>query len=194
MKKNWLKNFSKLLLGLSLASVCFFVTGCGDALGGKAIKEIEDAINNGEISEEEGDSLREEYSGGLELDGIKVLRRPSEYDYENNVVEEGKDYYKKFSEDIFYNLYRSYGILNENYASRSEAPGVNIFEALYNIKVNDGTTYLKDIYSETSENHDNLKYYYDSIRYQITKEEKFDSSSEIAIFGSTYIDFFDFSK
>ena len=154
----------QILLGVSLALVCFFVTGCGEGLGGKVFKEIEDAINNGEISKEEGDALKDEYSGGLKLDGVKVLRRPSNYDYANSVVG-GDDYYFNFARDTFYSFYRIYGILNNEYVSKPEAPGTTIFEALFNIKENDVTRYLNTVFSE---NNDNLKYYYDAIRYQIT--------------------------
>lgn len=82
MKKNRVKFFSGIL-SLFLVCVCFVINGCVPALnGGDWISDLNDQLENGEISQEEYDDMFKENSGGIELEGIKVLRRPSTYDYD----------------------------------------------------------------------------------------------------------------
>lgn len=174
-KKNLFKRFCSGVLGLCFASVCFFASGCVPSLlGGDWINDLNEQLENGEITQEEYDRLFNEYSGGVELEGIKVLRRPKSYDYDGNVSDGGSNYYYQLSEDIFMNINGIYGVVGYGYYSNSNAPGENIFDALYNLTENDNIKILKDWYEGSASDSDNLKYFYDAIRYQIVDEKKID--------------------
>ena len=81
--------------------VPFCASGCVPMLlGGNWIEDLNNQLENGEITQEEYDNLFKEYSGGVELEGIKVLRRPETYDYDENVYYENGikvNYYKAFA-------------------------------------------------------------------------------------------------
>lgn len=159
------------LLSLFLVCVCVIINGCVPSLvGGDWISDLNDQLNNGEISQEEYDEMFKDYSGGIELEGIKVLRRPSAYSYDTN--SDTREYYQKFGEDIFYVLDNFYGMINGSYIDRQEAPGENIFEALAKIEENKNlnlnalaSSYMK---GDTDPDKDQFKYFYDALRYQIT--------------------------
>lgn len=159
------------LLSLFLVCVCVIINGCVPSLvGGDWISDLNDQLNNGEISQEEYDDMFKDYSGGIELEGIKVLRRPSKYDYQGNVTNK-VDYYSKFGRDIFENFNYLFGSM-EGYFSKSEYPAENIFKALSlvedekNVNLNAlASSYMK---GDTDPDKDQFKYFYDALRYQIT--------------------------
>ena len=180
-KKNLFKRFCSGVLGLCFASVCFLASGCVPSLlGGDWINDLNEQLENGEITQEEYDRLFNEYSGGVELEGIKVLRRPKSYDYDGNVSDGGSNYYYQFSEDIFSNIYAVYGVVGDVFVDPDKFPPSddkeeqNIFDVLYNLTENDNIKTLKDWYEGSASDSDNLKYFYDAIRYQIVDEEEID--------------------
>ena len=114
-KNNLLKRICVLFLSACFVFVPFCASGCVPMLlGGNWIEDLNDQLENGEITQEEYDNLFKEHSGGVELDGIKVLRRPETYDYDGNVSEGGSNYYYQFSADILKSLTYFYGYYNED--------------------------------------------------------------------------------
>lgn len=118
----------------------------------------------------------------INLAGIKVLRRPQSYDhydddYDGRVGENG--YYYTFAEDIFNTFYQTYGIVNRAYNSQPTAPGTSIFDALYNVMGGnvEGNENLGTLVGLYNSNNDNIKYFYDAIRYQITNVETKDNGT-----------------
>lgn len=164
------------LLSLFLVCVCVIINGCVPSLvGGDWISDLNDQLNNGEISQEEYDDMFKDYSGGIELEGIKVLRRPSAYSYDAN--SETSEYYKAFSDDIFNNINYLYGNLSATFDFAPEFPkdetekteeNKNIFYMLSLVEdhKNLALKSLSDAYK--SENKEQFKYFYDALRYQIT--------------------------
>ena len=165
------KKFEALALGVLFVGMAFLSVGC--PTGGNWIKDLDDQLENGEITQEEYDEQFEEYSGGIGLQGIKVLRRPSTYDYEKNTKRDDEitDYYQGFSKDLFEIFSIVYGVLNYNFEKQGYS---DIFDALNNIQENEGTTALKQMYGTSN---DDLKYFYDAIRYQITDVRGVDQDS-----------------
>lgn len=158
------------LLSLFLVCVCVIINGCVPSLvGGDWISDLNDQLNNGEISQEEYDDMFKDYSGGIELEGIKVLRRPSAYSYDAN--SETSEYYKVFSEDIFRYMNYLYGSL-QGYTSQDKFPAENIFEALSLVEegknVNLNTLASNFVKENTAPEKEQFKYFYDALRYQIT--------------------------
>lgn len=182
-KNNLLKRICVLFLSACFVFVPFCASGCVPMLlGGNWIEDLNNQLENGEITQEEYDNLFKEYSGGVELEGIKVLRRPESYDYDGNVIDENgnpltNDYYYLFANNIFLNFNRVYGIINNNYTQDFRAPGSNIFEALNNVTDN-GNANLKTLQKLYDGSEDALKYFYDGIRYQIVEEKEVDTNND----------------
>lgn len=156
------------LLSLFLVCVCVIINGCVPSLvGGDWISDLNDQLNNGEISQEEYDDMFKDYSGGIELEGIKVLRRPSAYDFSGNVVYNDKDYYVKYSSDIFQSINDVYGLVNYSFTGNTET---NIFKSLAEDEKNVNLNALASSYMKgnTDPDKDQFKYFYDALRYQIT--------------------------
>ncbi len=102
--------------------------------------------------------------GGISLDGVKVLRKPSTYDFEVNTPEnEGQtDYYKHFSLYVLTHLFEVYGNFNTGYLTKYS----NILEQINSVANNDNVNIL---ISEFDKKQDKFLYFYDAIRYQIVK-------------------------
>lgn len=156
--KNIFKRFMALVLGAFMFTITFALSGC---------ESMFPMANDVDIN----------------LAGIKVLRRPEKYshyddDYDGRVGENG--YYYTFAEDIFNTLYRTYGIVNNEYYSQPTAPGTSIFDALYNVmggadvEGNENLGILVGLYNSSD---DKIKYFYDAIRYQITNDETKDNGT-----------------
>ena len=158
------------MLGLCFASVCFLASGCVPSLlGGDWINDLNEQLENGEITQEEYDRLFNEYSGGVELEGIKVLRRPKSYDYDGNVSEGGSNYYYQFSEDVFDSLFRIYGLFDYR-----EDGYIGIFNQMLSYEEIQSNEAIVELSQMLEDSDDNLKYFYDAIRYQIVDEEEID--------------------
>lgn len=112
----------------------------------------------------------EEQSGvgstGYDLEGVMVLRRPLSYDFDGNSFE--SDYYARFSEDILYNLFSIYGIVN--YRMEEDVLSQNIFEML--LSENQDDEELKETLQDMSQafetTPDEFVGFFDAIRYQIS--------------------------
>lgn len=113
-----------------------------------------------EMTEDEKD----EVTGGVSVDYVKVLRKPLSYDFDNNVpdVDENgsKRYYNHFSGNILTWLFQVYGNFNSVYDSEYS----NFFDQLYQKTQNEKMAELSEDFEK---NKDNYLYWYDAIRYRI---------------------------
>lgn len=184
-KKNRFQKLFAFILASFMGGMTIMLSGCvfPSLNGGDWINNANEQLENGEIDQEEYDKQFKEQSGGIELDGVKVLRRPlSGYEHYNDDYGDGidakKGYFYYFTENILDTFRRLYGTLPEDYTADRRIPGYDesiagggietIYEALQNVKSNDGVNNLSAIYNATDDTHENLKYFYDAIRYQIT--------------------------
>lgn len=137
----------------------FILAGCG----GKDPdfkKELDDALENGEITEDEYEDTLEEELGGINLDGVLVLRRPLNYDYEGN--SSTSNYYEEFSTNLLRTLFEVYGNLNYGFS--------NVFDTMFQETKNNETLQMLSEKFASGDKEDFI-YFYDAIRYQITEED-----------------------
>ncbi len=139
----------------------FALAGCG-GMAPDFKKELDDALENGEITEDEYEDTLEEELGGINLDGVLVLRRPLDYDYEGNSTT--SNYYNALAGNILGYLFSTYGILNYE-----TGDAVNIFATLYEHANNETLQMLSEKFA--SGDKEDFIYFYDAIRYQITEED-----------------------
>ena len=141
----------------------FALAGCG----GKDPdfkKELDDALENGEITEDEYEDTLEEELGGINLDGVLVLRRPLNYDYEGS--SSTSNYYEEFSTNLLRTLFQVYGNLGYQILTQY----TDVFDMLKSENLGNETL---QILSEkfASGDKEDFVYFYDAIRYQITEED-----------------------
>lgn len=111
---------------------------------------------------------KDEQTGGISVDYVKVLRKPLSYDFSGNVTDKdggktgSKEYYYNFGGDILDWLFRMYGNFNSGVVGYSSA-----FDWLYNVTNNEKMNELAQDYE--SANKDSYLYWYDALRYQITR-------------------------
>lgn len=110
---------------------------------------------------------KDEQTGGISIDYVKVLRKPLSYDFSGNVTDKdggktgSKEYYYNFGGDILDWLFRMYGNFNSGVVGYSSA-----FDWLYNVTNNEKMNELAQDFE--SANKDSYLYWYDALRYQIT--------------------------
>lgn len=114
---------------------------------------------------------KDELTGGISVDYVKVLRKPLSYDFSGNVTDKdgnfgegsgSKEYYYNFGGDILDWLFRMYGNFNSGVVGFSSA-----FDWLYNVTNNEKMNELAQDFE--SANKDSYLYWYDALRYQITR-------------------------
>ena len=159
MKKKWISVLS--LIFVFVFAIMF--SGCM-GVDPDRLDELEDQLENGEITEDEFNDALQEESDGVKLDGVLVLRKPLSYDFDNNVVE--SDYYNSFARDVLRGLFATYGVTN-NADIILEKP--DIFDLL--LTENEGNEELEDLKGRYDSNKDDFVGFYDAIRYQITNVE-----------------------
>ena len=109
---------------------------------------------------------KDEMTGGISVDYVKVLRKPLSYDFSGNVTNKdggetgNKEYYYNFGTDILTYLFRTYGNFN--------TLNTNIFQRYYETTNNEKMNELAQNF-EVDANKDNYLYWYDALRYQITR-------------------------
>ena len=160
------KRLSSFLSLIFVFIVAFVFVGCA---GPENLDELDEMLENGELSEEEYYDQLEQAAASIPLEGVLVLRKPSEYDFVNNVIE--SDYYASFAEDVLSYLYYTYGVLNHPESYRN-TPYSNVFEVL--LSENEDNEELENILNQFETNPDNFISFFDAIRYQIT-----DTSAEL---------------
>ena len=152
------KKFYSIFQICFLCIMIFALAGCG----GKDPdfkKELDDALENGEITEDEYEDTLEEELGGINLDGVLVLRRPLNYDYEGNATT--SNYYNYLSRNILEALFLVYG--NVTYEG-------NYFASLLTENTSNETLQMLSEKFASGDKEDFI-YFYDAIRYQITEED-----------------------
>ena len=150
--------------------VAFVFVGCA---GPENLDELDEMLENGELSEEEYYDQLEQAAASIPLDGVLVLRKPSEYDFVNNVIE--SDYYASFSEDVLRYLYYIYGGFNANTEAYT-----NIFDTIYyqseisgiQVEGNDIFEEILNLSNQFETNPDNFLGFYDAIRAQVTNVDQ----------------------
>lgn len=112
-------------------------------------------------------SKKDEITGEISVDYVKVLRKPLSYDFSGNVTDKdgnsgegsgSKEYYYNFGTDILTYLFRTYGNFN--------TLNTNIFQRYYKTTNNEKMNELAQDFE--SANKDSYLYWYDALRYQIT--------------------------
>ena len=159
------KKFYSIFQICFLCIMIFALAGCG----GKDPdfkKELDDALENGEITEDEYEDTLEEELGGINLDGVLVLRRPLDYDYEGNVTT--SNYYNFLAGNLLTTLFQTYGNLNDE--KELLFPFDDIFTALLSENSNNETLQRLSEKFASGDKEDFI-YFYDAIRYQITEED-----------------------
>ena len=172
------KRLSSFLSLIFVFIVAFVFVGCA---GPENLDELDEMLENGELSEEDYYDQLEQAAASIPLDGVLVLRKPSEYDFVNNVIE--SDYYASFSEDVLEYLYNIYGTFNRDTREYS-----NIFERVYyqsqtsGIQVEESEVFeeILTLSNQFETNPNNFIGFFDAIRYQIT-----DTSAELTFADGT---------
>lgn len=114
---------------------------------------------------------KDEQTGGISVDYVKVLRKPLSYDFSSNVTDKdggegtNREYYYNFGTDILSWLFRTYGNFNTEYNTKLYT---NIFDEYYQTTNNEKMNELAQNF-EVNANKDNYLYWYDALRYQITR-------------------------
>lgn len=168
------KRLSSFLSLIFVFIVAFVFVGCA---GPENLDELDEMLENGELSEEEYYDQLEQAAATIPLEGVLVLRKPSEYDFVNNVIE--SDYYASFAEDVLGTLFQVYGSLNYDV---SELYNYNIFTLMYNrsqdngiqVEGNEVFEEILNLSNQFETNPDNFIGFFDAIRYQII-----DTSAEL---------------
>ncbi len=120
---------------------------------------------------------KDEQTGGISIDYVKVLRKPLSYDFSGNVTDKdggktgSKEYYYNFGGDILDWLFRMYGNFNSGVVGYSSA-----FDWLYNVTNNEKMNELAQDFE--SANKDSYLYWYDALRYQITTVTPYNKNKE----------------
>ena len=113
-------------------------------------------------------SKKDEITGGISVDYVKVLRKPLSYDFSGNVTDKdggegtNREYYYNFGNDILSWLFKTYGNFNTGFDTTFN----NIFEEYYQKTNNEKMNELSQDFE--SANKDSYLYWYDALRYQIT--------------------------
>lgn len=111
---------------------------------------------------------KDEMTGGISVDYVKVLRKPLSYDFNGNVTDKdggetgSKEYYYNFGTNILTYLFGTYGNFNSSYDDTYK----NIFDEYYQKTNNEKMNELSQDFE--SANKDSYLYWYDALRYQIT--------------------------
>lgn len=158
------KRLSSFLSLIFVFIVAFVFVGCA---GPENLDELDEMLENGELSEEDYYDQLEQAAASIPLDGVLVLRKPSEYDFVNNVIE--SDYYASFSEDVLRYLYYLYSSFN-NPDSYRNTPYTNVFEVL--LSENEDNEELENILNQFEINPDSFIGFYDAIRAQVTNVDQ----------------------
>lgn len=120
-------------------------------------------------------------TGGINIAGVKVLRKPLEgYDFDGNVPENNgtKDFFADLSSNILNILFNTYAI--NNYEVPPEY--INIYDMLYQ---NSDNEKVGELAQQFEENPDGFLYYYDAIRYQITSVAHDEASGNYRVTADT---------
>lgn len=187
------KFFSRAILAMLMSVFCFTCTvGCSvfdglkptppkqnDQIGSSdpppkhpdhnPPKDDDDDDDDNFDPDNDDQSKKDEITGGISVDYVKVLRKPLSYDFSGNVTDKdggegtNREYYYNFGTDILSWLFRTYGNFNTAY---NNSLYKNIFDEYYQTTNNEKMNELSQDFE--SANKDIYLYWYDALRYQIT--------------------------
>lgn len=127
----------------------------------------DDDDDDGDLDPDNDDqNKKDEMTGGISVDYVKVLRKPLSYDYDKNVSDKdggetgSKEYYYNFGTNILTYLFRTYGNFNSGQRTQKD-----IFDEYYQTTNNEKMNELSQDFEST--NKDSYLYWYDALRYQI---------------------------
>ncbi len=132
-------------------------------------KDDDDEDDDNLDPDNDDQSKKDEITGGISVDYVKVLRKPLSYDYSGNVTNKdggetgNKEYYYNFGGDVLTYLFRTYGNFNKDFDDTYK----NIFDEYYQKTNNEKMNELAQDFE--SANKDSYLYWYDALRYQITR-------------------------
>lgn len=186
------KFFSRAILAMLMSVFCFTCTvGCSvfdglkptppkqnDQIGSSdpppkhpdhnPPKDDDDDDDDNFDPDNDDQSKKDEITGGISVDYVKVLRKPLSYDFSGNVTNKdggetgNKEYYYNFGGDVLTYLFRTYGNFNKDFDDTYK----NIFDEYYQKTNNEKMNELAQNF-EVDANKDNYLYWYDALRYQI---------------------------
>ena len=135
----------------------------------------DDDDDDGDLDPDNDDQdKKDEQTGGISVDYVKVLRKPLSYDFNGNVTDKdggetgSKEYYYNFGTNILTWLFQMYGNFNTGYRDANgyaEYQYVNNFDVFYKNINNEKMNELSQDFE--SANKDSYLYWYDALRYQI---------------------------
>lgn len=191
------KFFSRAILAMLMSVFCFTCTvGCSvfdglkptppkqnDQIGSSdpppkhpdhnPPKDDDDDDDDNLDPDNDDQNKKDEMTGGISVDYVKVLRKPLSYDFSGNVTDKdgnsgkgsgSKEYYYNFGTDILTYLFYVYGNFNYGYPD-VENGFPNIFDEIYQTTNNEKMNELSQDFE--SANKDSYLYWYDALRYQI---------------------------
>lgn len=192
------KFFSRAILAMLMGVFCFTCTvGCSvfdglkptppkqnDQIGSSdpppkhpdhnPPKDDDDDDDDNFDPDNDDQSKKDEITGGISVDYVKVLRKPLSYDFNGNVTDKdggetgSKEYYYNFGTNILTWLFQMYGNFNTGYRDANgyaEYQYVNNFDVFYKNINNEKMNELGQDFE--SANKDSYLYWYDALRYQI---------------------------
>ena len=138
-KLNLKTNLVRVFQIVLLAILCFSLVGCAGS-----------------------DPDEPDWDTGISLEGVKVLRKPLSYSFDENVPENDgtTDFYFSYAEDVLSYLFYTYGNFNT-----STYAGDDLFGFLYQETNN---AQIGALAQQFETNPDDFVYFYDAIRYQIS--------------------------
>lgn len=107
-----------------------------------------------------------DWETGISLEGVKVLRKPLSYSFDENVPENDgtTDFYYSYAQDIISYLYFTYG----NFNSSTDA-GDDLLGFLY---LQTQNAQVGELAEQFASNPDGFVYFYDAIRHQVTSVQQ----------------------
>ena len=156
-KSNLKTNLLRFFQIVFVAIVCFTLVGCAGS------------------SPDEPD-----WETGISLEGVKVLRKPLSYSFDENVPENNgtTDFYADLSNNIIDTLFSVYGIVN--YEIQGDFS--NVFDMLYQ---NSGNAQVGELAEQFASDPDGFVYFYDAIRHQVTSVQQDASTHNYVVTADT---------
>lgn len=151
-KSNLKTNLLRFFQIVFVAIVCFTLVGCAGS------------------SPDEPD-----WDTGISLEGVKVLRKPLSYSFDENVPENDgtTDFYYALSNDILTQLFAIYGNFNNSSLIATDENYVPLFDnILQQINSETQNAQVGELAEQFAANPDGFVYFYDAIRHQVTSVQQ----------------------
>lgn len=164
-KSNLKTNLLRFFQIVFVAIVCFTLVGCAGS------------------SPDEPD-----WETGISLEGVKVLRKPLSYSFDENVPEnEGStDFYHALANDIITQLFAVYGNFNNPSLIAMDENSMPLFDnILQQINSETNNAQLTELAEQLAANPDDFVYFYDAIRHQVTSVQQDASTHNYVVTADT---------